>query len=118
VSANRHIKKAKEDALKDTISVSKPEHFPEKRFILFLTMVCVWVLIYYASFPAFRPNDRMIRPNGSLSRDTGIADPPPLSRETAQAQEGLSIMINNTGPKFNPGLKMAVQACLLKSSLK
>jgi len=47
VSANRHIKKAKDDSLEDATSVNKPEHFPEKRFILFLTMVCIWVLIFY-----------------------------------------------------------------------
>jgi hypothetical protein len=60
----------------------------------------------------------MIRPNASLSRDTGIADPPPLSREREPAQENLFIMINNMGPKFNPGLKRAVRAYLLKSSSK
>jgi hypothetical protein len=110
VSANRHIKKAKDDLLEDTISASKPWHFPKKRFILSLTMVCIGVLIFYASFPALRPNYRMIGPNASLSRDTGIAHPPPLSREREPAQEDLSIMINNMGPKFNPGLKMPVQA--------
>jgi hypothetical protein len=38
VNANRHIKKAKDDLLEDTLPVSKPEHLAKKRLTFILTM--------------------------------------------------------------------------------
>ena len=103
------MKKAKDDLLKDTISVSKPEHFSKKRFTLILSMARIWVLIAYlladdpvlshqtlksppvhfdisVSSPAFRFNGRIVRMNASLFLGIGSADPTLLSKESELAQ--------------------------------
>jgi hypothetical protein len=74
--AKRHMKKAKEDSLEETILASKPKHFLKRTLTFILTMARIWPLITFSSPHQFPPQER---------DDEG----------------GLLIMINKIGLKVN-----------------